>query len=71
MQPIELDGQRVEKLVWNADEKTFSSPDGTTRLELIADPLGLREERFWVNMHCLIPVRKRMFLSANNPMEVF
>ena len=44
--PIELDGQRVEKLVWNADEKTFSSPDGTTRLELIADPLGLREEQF-------------------------
>ena len=43
--PIELDGQRVEKLVWNADEKTFSSPDGTTRLELIADPLGLREEQ--------------------------
>ena len=43
--PIELDGQRVEKLVWNANEKTFSSPDGTTRLELIADPLGLREEQ--------------------------
>ena len=35
----------MEKLVWNADEKTFSSPDGTTRLELIADPLGLREEQ--------------------------
>lgn len=43
--PIELDGQRVEELIWNTQSKTFSSPDGMTHLELITDPIGLREEQ--------------------------
>jgi len=42
--PIEFDGAVVEQLSWSAQERTFSSPDGTTRLKLITDPLGLRED---------------------------
>ena len=42
--PIELNGQTVNELIWNVQNKTFSTPDGTTRLELVNDSLGLRED---------------------------
>lgn len=43
--PIEFDGEIVKELVWNPHDRTFSNADGTTRLELVADPLGLSEAR--------------------------
>lgn len=47
--PIELNGHTVNELIWNAQEKTFSTPDGTTRLELVNDSLGLREDELLGN----------------------
>lgn len=41
-QPITLNGKVAEDLIWNPEEKTFTSSNGVANLKLSVNPLGLR-----------------------------